>query len=250
MTHFHKQLGLAGLMVAAWFAVPAPVQAQDDTDPNYLACLAETDPATGRTACTEALKSDKLSAAERAGALRALGRHQRRAGALGEATRTLDQSLALAPASAATWVESGDAHYEAGRFDEARLAYTRALARDRNMVRALNNRAVAHAALGDFDAAFEDFRMALTFAPDRGIIWNNRANVNCRAGRSRPSLEDRIQALYRGRFTASSAQAGLRATGFYDGPADGIWGPDSEDALLSWTEAGCPRAPKTRLLSR
>ena len=30
-------------------------------------------------------------------------------------------------------------------------------------------------------------------------------------------------------------------------PSDGIWGPDSEEALYNWTLGGCPDAPKTRL---
>ncbi|MEM7191065.1 MAG: tetratricopeptide repeat protein, partial [Pseudomonadota bacterium] len=113
---------------------------------------------------------------------------------------------------------------------------------------ALNNRAITQAALGEVDAAFEDFRLALSLMPTNGDIWNNRANLNCSNGRFAEALQDRTQALYTGRFTAGAAQAGLRKSGHYSGPADGIWGTDSEEALKAWTDDGCPDAPRTRLL--
>ena len=142
----------------------------------------------------------------------------------------------------------GDIHYRDGLYNEAREAYSRALAVDPASAKALNNRALAFLQLGDLTAAVEDLSKALDAAPSNGTIWNNRANVNCTLKRVQESVADRIQALYRGRFTAAEAQGGLRRTGFYDGPSDGIWGYDSEQALLAWTWAGCPRPPKSRLL--
>ena len=56
-----------------------------------------------------------------------------------------------------------------------------------------------------------------------------------------------ISAIEHPSVTAAAAQAGLRKSGFYDGPADGIWGYDSEQALRAWTRAGCPNAPASRL---
>ena len=142
----------------------------------------------------------------------------------------------------------GDIYYRDGQFGEAREAYTRALAVDPSSAKALNNRGLTLVQLGDLAAAVEDLSKALDAAPSNGTVWNNRANVNCTLKRVQESVADRIQALYRGRFTAAEAQGGLRRTGFYDGPSDGIWGYDSEQALLAWTWAGCPRPPKSRLL--
>ena len=142
----------------------------------------------------------------------------------------------------------GDIHYRDSQFSEAREAYSRALAVDPRNAKALNNRALTFLQLGDLAAAVEDLSRALDAAPSNGTIWNNRANVNCTMKRVQESVADRIQALYRGRFTAAEAQGGLRRTGFYNGPSDGIWGYDSEQALLAWTWAGCPRPPKSRLL--
>ena len=79
-------------------------------------------------------------------------------------------------------------------------------------------------------------------------MWNNRASARRRAGEVDGSVKDRMQALYAQRFTAAAAQGGLRRTGFYKGPSDGIWAQASEDALRAWTLAGCPDAPKTNLL--
>ncbi len=54
------------------------------------------------------------------------------------------------------------------------------------------------------------------------------------------SLDDRMQALRLGVFTAELAQRALRDRGFYKGAIDGDFGPASRKALRDWTAAGCP----------
>ena len=102
-------------------------------------------------------------------------------------------------------------------------------------------------ALGLFDEAIADLDRAIELSHSNGEIWNNRANLFCETGDVEAAFQDRIQALYNLRFTAAAAQVGLRKSGFYEGPADGIWGYDSEQALRAWTRAGCPNAPVSRL---
>ncbi len=125
-------------------------------------------------------------------------------------------------------------------------AYTTAIIADPADANALNNRALAAIGLGDLEKALVDLTVALSLKPQNGAIWNNRANLNCLLKRYSDSIGDRLAAMQRGRFTAAAAQSGLRRSGYYRGPSDGIWGYDSDDALRDWTEAGCPDAPKNR----
>lgn len=147
-----------------------------------------------------------------------------------------------------TLIAEANILYTEGQFAAARDTYADALAVDPDDARALNNRGLAHVALGDLEAARRDLTAALDAAPQDGTIWNNRANVNCALKRYEDSLVDRIRALQLGRFTIGQAQGSLRKQGFYKGFNDGIWGYESEIALSDWTRAGCPSPPASRLL--
>lgn len=142
----------------------------------------------------------------------------------------------------------GNQDYRDGRLNQAVAVYSEALKLAPNNVKALNNRGLAFEANGQLKDALVDLSRAVELAPENGAIWNNRANTNCKLKRVRQSVADRMQALYTGRFTVGQAQSGLRRSGFYRGPSDGIWGYDADDALLDWTEAGCPDPPASRLL--
>jgi len=163
-------------------------------------------------------------------------------------------SAATGPAASqegtATLLAAGNEHYGTGDYDGARAAYTKVLAIDAGMSAALSNRALALIGLGDFETALADLDAAIRIDKESGVIWNNRANLNCRLKRIDAAHNDRLQALYWGRFTAAAAQAGLRSSGYYYGLTDGIWGTESDDALLEWTAAGCPSAPRNRLIER
>lgn len=152
--------------------------------------------------------------------------------------------------STAALLETGNEHYGTGDYHAAHAAFTKALAIDAGMSAALSNRALALIGLGDFKAALADLDAAIRLDRDNGVIWNNRANLNCRLKRTDAAYSDRLQALYWGRFTAAAAQAGLRSSGYYYGFTNGIWGADSDDALHEWTAAGCPSAPKSRIIER
>ncbi|MEM6661720.1 MAG: tetratricopeptide repeat protein [Pseudomonadota bacterium] len=239
---------VVGLCLAAVGVTTTAKHAHADWEDDYFACLSENNANRGIEACERTLRSPALTGEERAGVFQALAKFQRKTRQYDAARSSLEQSLALDPSNLVAMVAMGDAHYADQNFVLARDSYSEVLSRNSADVRALNNRALAFAALGEFDAALQDLQLALTLTPNNGDIWNNRANLNCRFGRASEAFTDRMQALYSGRFTAAAAQAGLRSSGYYRGPADGIWGPDSEDALKDWTDAGCPDAPKTRLI--
>ena len=74
----------------------------------------------------------------------------------------------------------------------------------------------------------------------RAFVYTNRANARCHLGQVEASLDDRLQALRLGAFTAEAAQSFLRDRGFYPGAIDGAFGPVSQKALRDWTAAGCP----------
>ncbi len=221
----------------------APASAMAD---EFLTCLNERDADVGIAACELALTED-LTTQERAEVFLALGLHHRKSGNFNAALDSLDEASSLSVVNSKAMTEIGLLHYAQGDQDAAISAFSQALAVEPRFVRALNNRAVARMNVGRFTAAIEDLDLALTIDENDADLWNNRANVHCEMGAVDDAYRDRLQALYAGRFTAASAQSGLKKAGFYDGPSDGIWGPDSEDALLAWTKGGCPNAPKTRL---
>ena len=159
--------------------------------------------------------------------------------------------LLVTPATAndiAGLTQRGNADYREGRMDNALALFSEVRTLAPNDVKALNNRGLALLAKGKLREALADLTRAVELAPENGAIWNNRANANCKLKRVKQSVADRMQALYTGRFTAGQAQSGLRRSGYYRGPSDGIWGYDVDEALLEWTEAGCPDAPASRLL--
>lgn len=233
----------AALAVGMLLGSVATSSANEDS---FLVCLNERDADVGIPACELALDED-LTTPERAQVFLALGLHQRKSGDLDTALANLDEASSLSVVNSKALTEIGLVHLAKEDQDAAISAFSQALAVEPDYVRALNNRAVARIAVGRLSAAIEDLDRALMLDANDADIWNNRANLHCEMGDVDNAYRDRLQALYAGRFSAASAQSGMKKTGFYDGPSDGIWGPDSEDALLAWTKGGCPNAPKTRL---
>ncbi len=66
------------------------------------------------------------------------------------------------------------------------------------------------------------------------------AAARCTLGQVAASVDDRMQALRLGYFTAIALQSVMRYRGFYKDAIDGDFGPASKRALRDWTAAGCP----------
>lgn len=157
-------------------------------------------------------------------------------------------ALASTAEADAALIAKGNAAVQARSLVEARAIYDAVLEAEPAHVAALNNRGVVAMLEGRLGDAITDLTAALQIAPEDGTVWNNRANANCTLKEVEAAAADRVEAMNAGRFTVTEAQAGLRSSGFYSGPADGIWVYDSEKALIEWTRAGCPDAPATRLI--
>ncbi len=213
----------------------------------YNDCLGVEDAEGATEACMDALSSPALSVFERADVYRRLAGMLRKADRIAEAEASVQSSLSLFPGNPEALAELGAVQYMKSNFEGAKDSLTKAISGGALSGTVFNNRGMTLQALGQFTEAIADLDRAVELSVSNGEIWNNRANVLCQAGIAEASYQDRIQALYNLRFTASAAQAGLRKSGFYTGPADGIWGYDSEEALLAWTRAGCPNAPASRL---
>ncbi len=213
----------------------------------YNDCLGLVDATEAAEACADALTSPALSVLERSEVFRRIGELHRWSERLDDAEASLNASLALVPESPQTLAEVGAVKFLQSDFEGAKAALSRAISGGVSGSAALSNRGMTLEKLGEIKAALQDFDAAVELSAENGAIWNNRANALCASGDVEGAYRDRIQALYNQRFTAAAAQTGLRKAGFYDGPSDGIWGFDSEQALRAWTEAGCPNAPASRL---
>ena len=159
--------------------------------------------------------------------------------------------VAAPPAQAQNNTEAlaaADILYRDGSYAQARAAYSRVLSAESENVKALNNRGLAHARLGDLNAAREDLDKALKLEKRNGDLWNNSANVSCSMKRYAEAFEHRQFAFYNGRFSLEQAQRTLRRLGYFYGLSDAVWDIDEDRALKDWTEAGCPNAPADRLL--
>ena len=224
-----------------------PVTAADAWPDRYNDCLAVEEAETGIDACVDALTSPALSVFERAAVYTRLARFYRKADLIAEADASVKFSLSLDPGNPESYAELGAIQYVKMELEGAYDPLTRAISDGISSAHVYNNRGMVLQALGELDNAIADLDLAVELSTSNGEIWNNRANLFCEAGNAEASYQDRIQALYNLRFTAAAAQAGLRKSGFYEGPTDGIWGYDSEQALRAWTRAGCPNAPASRL---
>lgn len=241
----HHAIFIATLVVHLLGAGVA--QATSAWPERYNDCLGLKDADDAADACMDALTSPALSVMERSEVFRKLGSIHRWGERLEEAEANLDASLALVPENPKTLAEVGAVKFLQADFEGAKAALSLAISGGVPGGEAFSNRGMTLLKLGEVKAALQDFDTALELSAENGAIWNNRANALCATGNVEGAYQDRIQALYNQRFTAAAAQTGLRKNGFYNGPSDGIWGYDSEQALRAWTEAGCPNAPASRL---
>lgn len=238
---------LAALALLSLATLENSAKAASAWPDRYNDCLSGADADDGADACIDALTSPALSVFQRAEVYRHLARFYRKANLITEAESSIRTALTLYPGNPETIAEMGTIYFIKSDYEAAKAALSRAISGGASSGSVFNNRGMTFQALGQFAEAISDLDRAIELSGSNGEIWNNRANLFCETGNVSAAYEDRIQALYNLRFTAAAAQAGLRKSGFYDGPTDGIWGYDSEQALRAWTQAGCPNAPASRL---
>ncbi len=100
--------------------------------------------------------------------------HLARALDLPDAARVLEEARQIAPDDAAVAAELGRVYFTRKRYPEALAEFGRALALSPNDSWALNNRGLALMALGQHQAARDDFRRALQWSP---CLFDARFNL-------------------------------------------------------------------------
>jgi lipoprotein NlpI len=119
------------------------------------------------SACTDALKSERLSARERAAALDNRGVAWKETGELGRAIADYDSAIATDPRFANAYSNRGAALGSEGDLDAAMRDFDRAIELDPMLALAYENRGIALISHGDLDAAIKDLDEA---------IWLGRRN--------------------------------------------------------------------------
>lgn len=104
---------------------------------------------------------------------------------------------------------------------------------------AYNNRGAAYDDLENFDRALSDLNEALRLDPGDADTLFNRANTLCSMGQHENTVDGYRDATRQNPRVAQQMQSFLQSSGFYNGPVDGRFGPASEAALVTWSEASC-----------
>ena len=84
-----------------------------------------------------------------------------------------EDNIKKAPKKARVWNNAGVAYSEAGRIDEALVAYKKAIDLDKVYSDPLSNIAVAYSMKGDIDKAIESLKSALVICPNYPEAYNN-----------------------------------------------------------------------------
>ena len=106
----------------------------------------------------------------------------------------LFSSLAFAQ-SAVDYVQSGNAAYTKGKYDQAILDYTKAIDIDPEFAKAYDNRGAAYAQEGNLSGAISDFTMAIANSPNDAEAYNNRGHAYAKLGNYVPAIFDYNEAI-------------------------------------------------------
>ncbi|MGX1622212.1 tetratricopeptide repeat protein, partial [Streptomyces sp. NPDC055506] len=128
-------------------------------------------------------------------ALVSRGQAHRQAGRFEEAVADFTAALALDPASTWALSERGQTHRETGRLDEAIADFTAALEHDPTLVEALAERGEAHRQTGRHEEAVADFTAALEHDPDLSWALERRGIARREAGHYALARQDLEQAI-------------------------------------------------------
>jgi tetratricopeptide (TPR) repeat protein len=123
---------------------------------------------SSETSCDDAIKRGKLSRPQLAATYSNRGIILANHGQLDKAIEDQNIAIALDPDSARAHVNRGNVYYRYNRHNEAVADYNQAITLSHGeLAPAYFNRAKSHLALGETDAAAQDFQQAATLAPDR-----------------------------------------------------------------------------------
>jgi predicted TPR repeat methyltransferase len=159
-----------------------------------------------------------------------------------------------AAGSTANWLAEGDAHYDAQRWNEAGLAFERALALDPRQARAWYRLGNVREEQGRDDAAVACFDKAVALDPSNAQAWNNLGGARQRLGRDEQAIAAYRRAmaadpylpqpcLNLGRLAVSRGDHALAAECFQAGLAHHPGDPTFEHLVAAAGGNNTARAP-------
>lgn len=168
-----RKLLVLGLAAATVLAAPAHALTFVAVGGNATACYDnasnEVNTLDAVGICTTALSVERLSPRDRAATHVNRGILYLRLGHLDRAMQDFDEAVSLYPALAEGHINRGAAYLRQENWRAAAEAISQGLQRDpENPAQAYYNRAVAYEEMGQFRAAYDDYRRAAELAP----TWN------------------------------------------------------------------------------
>ncbi len=128
----------------------------------------------------------------------------------------------------------GNAYRDLGEFRRAIEDYDQALQLDPGVAAAYSNRGIAYAELGELRRAIEDFDQALRLDPEDAVAYHNRGTAYRALGAYERAVEDWERAIgIEGASRVERWQNLMTGTGHYAGAIDGVYGPDTQRALMA-----------------
>ena len=214
------------LVLAALFvALSGPARADD-----WAECQAREDMEAAVAACTRMLESYETPMG-----LRALAYWQRaairfRQKDFDKVISDCNEALSINPNFAPAYDTRGGAHLGRGEFDLAIADQTRAI-NLQPMSGYFNNRAWAYFLMGDIPKAHSDISAAERMGPLGPAELDTRGHVRAARGEKDGAVQDFLDAAQASEEMRQEYQNGLKRQRVYDGPPDGKWTKQLEDAI-------------------
>jgi len=159
--------------------------------------------------------------------------------AIRDFTRTID----LSPDYTFAYYSRGVANERIGDVEEAILDFTHTVRLKPSYAPAYNDRARAFYGLGHLREALRDSELAISVAPDTPSYLATHSQILAALGREEGALAtlERAMELANAEWIKRSQQA-MSRDGYYRGPIDGRYGPETKSAMRACLVSGCNMA--------
>ncbi len=159
--------------------------------------------------------------------------------AIRDFTRTID----LSPDYTFAYYSRGVANERIGDIEEAILDFTHTVRLKPSYAPAYNDRARAFYGLGHLREALRDSELAISVAPDTPSYLATHSQILAALGREEGALAtlERAMELANAEWIKRSQQA-MSRDGYYRGPIDGRYGPETKSAMRACLVSGCNMA--------
>lgn len=156
--------------------------------------------------------------------------------AIRDFTRTID----LSPDYTFAYYSRGVANEKIGDIEEAILDFTNTVRLKPSYAPAYNDRARAFYGLGHLREALRDSELAISVAPDTPSYLATHSQILAAMGRKEGAFAtlERAMELANAEWIKRSQQA-MSRDGYYRGPIDGRYGPETKSAMRACLVSGC-----------